>query len=105
MQSLTEKKWWMPLCVAVLTVAAIAVSLVLLYAPRGEEPPQEASETVTASVVTPTSRPTPAPTPEPTASPVITPPAQSATSGSDVILTHVPLSSGSDLNAGPETDM
>ena len=103
MHGLTEKKWWLPLCVAVLTVAAVAVSLILVYTPQEEESPEE-PETVMTAAVTPAPPPTPAPVPEPTASPVITPPAQSATSGSDVILTHVPLSSGSDLNAASETD-
>lgn len=107
LQSLKEKKWWLPLCVAVLTVAAVVVSLVLLYAPREDAPPEERETLQTAAVTSsprPTPPPTPTPEPPPTPTPVITPPAQSAASGSDVILTHVPPTSDSDLIAGFEPD-
>ena len=104
MQGLKEKKWWIPRCAAVLTAAAVAVTLISVYAPREEKPPEETETVPTAAVVT-APLPTLTPAPEPTPTPVITPPAQSAASGSDVILTHVPLSTDSDLDASPETDM
>lgn len=99
-QRLKEKNRWMLICVAILTVAAVTISLILVYAPREEAPPKE-TETASSSAVTVPPRLTAAPTPEPTPTPAITPPAQSAASGSDVILQHVPRTSESDLNDGP----
>lgn len=99
-QSLKEKNRWMLVCVAILTVAAVAISLILVYTPR-EAPPEEAEATETAALTDPPV-PTATPEPSPTAAPVITPPAQSAASGSDVILQHVPRTTESDLNGDPD---
>ena len=98
-QRLKEKNRWMLVCVAILIVAAVAISLILVYTPR-EAPPEEAEAAETAALTVPPS-PTAAPEPSPTAEPVITPPAKSAVSGSDVILQHVPRTTESDLNGGP----
>lgn len=98
---LKEKNRWMLVCVAVLTIAAITISLTLLYTPQDELPPEE-SETVEDAVVTVPPRSTATPEPPPTITPVITPPAKSAASGSDVILQHVPRATESDLNDDPD---
>lgn len=106
-QRLKEKNRWMLVCVALLAIAAVTISLILVYAPR-EGPPAKESETAETAVTTTPPRPTAAPAQSPAATPVITPPAQSAASGSDVILQHVPRATESDLNGGlnlaPEAD-
>ena len=99
-QRLKEKNRWMLVCVAILTVAAFTISLILVCAPQEDPPPRE-TETADSSALTAPPRLTAAPTPEPTPTPAITPPAQSAASGSDVILQHIPRTSESDLNDGP----
>ena len=88
-------------CVILLTVAAVAVTLLLLRTPEeaSPSPGQETSADTAAPEATPAAAPpatatpapipeTPEPTPEPTPTPAITPPAASGSpaSGSDIIL-------------------
>lgn len=105
-------------CSALLTVAAVTVSLVLVEL-RGQERAGQTEETEAVQTAQPSPAPSPSATPAPTETetremlptepppetptPYITPPADTGipSSGSDIILTPISPASDGNLNAPP----